>query len=44
MLAHRVATVMADQVDLDETRDRIVPVGPRPHRDLTLEQRARLGT
>ena len=43
MLARGVAAVMADQVDLDETRYGVVPVGPRAHRDLTFEQCAGLG-
>jgi len=37
------ATVMGDQVDLAETRRRVVPVGERPHRDLATQQRPRLG-
>ena len=39
----RVAAVVADQVDLDEPGSGVVPVGPGPHRDLTFEQRSRLG-
>src|SRR5665647_1364730 len=35
--------LVADQVDLHEPRDRVVPVRPGPHRDRVLEQRSRFG-
>ena len=43
MRSGRVAAVVADQVDLDEPGSGVVPVGPGAHRDLTFEQRSRLG-
>jgi Domain of unknown function (DUF222) len=43
MRPSRVAAVVADQVDLHEPGPRVVPVGPGAHRDLTFEQRSRLG-
>jgi hypothetical protein len=39
-----VAAVVCDQVDLNEPRFRVVPIGPGAHRDLAFEQRPRLGS
>ena len=41
--SYDVAAVVADQVDLHEPWLRIVPLCPGAHRDLTFEQRSRLG-
>ena len=38
-----VAALVADQVDLNEPRHRVVPVRPGPDRDLAFQQRPRLG-
>ena len=43
MRSSRVAAVVANQVDLDEPGSGVVPVGPGTHRNLTFQQRPRLG-
>jgi hypothetical protein len=42
-LAARIAALVADQVDLDEAGAALVPLGEGAHRDLALQQAARLG-
>jgi len=42
MASTPVATVMPDQIDLDEPGSSVVPLGPGAHRDLTFQQRSRL--
>ena len=42
-LPEGVAALVADEVDLDEARDVLVPLRPGADRDLGLEQRAGLG-
>ena len=41
-LTRRVPALMTDEIDLDEPGNCVVPVRPRPDRDLRLQQRARL--
>lgn len=43
VLAARLAALVTDEVDLDEAGSCLVPLGEGAHRDLTLEQAARLG-
>jgi hypothetical protein len=38
-----VASLVADQIDLHESRDGVVPLGPGPDRDLGFQERAGLG-
>jgi len=42
VIPNGVATLVPDQVDLDEPGHRVVPLRPRPDRDRVLEQRAGL--
>ena len=43
MVADGVAALVSHQVDLHETRSRVVPLSPRADRNLRLQQRPRLG-